>query len=245
MAENETNPQPENTQEVTNKPDYIQDKFWDKDGSKVNVESLASSYNALEKKFSQKVEDLTKTIKSDLDTEKTTNAPQEYKLNIPDVGPTKINVDKDMEIVQWWEQTAKTNHFTQDQYDQGVKAFVEHASKNLPNPELEMQKLGDNGKARVEAADLWSKKHLSSDAYAAVQRVATTAEGVKAVEELMKLNQATSMPTAQTAIETSPSSDDLRSMLNDPRYYDSAKRDPAYVKRVTELYEKTYKAKQG
>jgi hypothetical protein len=245
MAENETNPQPENTQEVTNKPDYIQDKFWDKDGSKVNVESLASSYNALEKKFSQKVEDLTKTIKSDLDTEKTNNAPQEYKLNIPDVGPTKINVDKDMEIVQWWEQTAKTNHFTQDQYDQGVKAFVEHASKNLPNPELEMQKLGDNGKARVEAADLWSKKHLSPDAYTAVQRVATTAEGVKAVEELMKLNQATSMPTAQTAIETSPSSDDLRSMLNDPRYYDSAKRDPAYVKRVTELYEKTYKAKQG
>ena len=131
MAENETNPQPENTQEVTNKPDYIQDKFWDKDGSKVNVESLASSYNALEKKFSQKVEDLTKTIKSDLDTEKTNNAPQEYKLNIPDVGPTKINVDKDMEIVQWWEQTAKSNKFSQDQYDQGVKAFVEHAAKNL------------------------------------------------------------------------------------------------------------------
>ena len=245
MAENETNPQPENTQEVTNKPDYIQDKFWDKDGSKVNVESLASSYNALEKKFSQKVEDLTKTIKSDLDTEKTNNAPQEYKLNIPDVGPTKIDVDREMEIVQWWEQTAKSNNFSQDQNDQGVKAFVEHAAKNLPNPELEMQKLGDNGKARVEAADLWSKKHLSPDAYVAVQRVATTEECVKAVEELMKLNQATSMPTAQTAIETSPSNDDLKSMLNDPRYYDSSRRDPAYVKRVTELYEKTYKAKQG
>ena len=245
MAENETNPQPENTQEVTNKPDYIQDKFWNGDANTVNVESLASSYNALEKKFSQKVEDLTKTIRSDIETEKANSAPQEYKLNIPDVGPTKIDVDREMEIVQWWEQTAKSNNFSQDQYDQGVKAFVEHAAKNLPNPELEMQKLGDNGKARVEAADLWSKKHLSPEAYVAVQRVATTAEGVKAVEELMKLNQATSMPTAQTAIETSPSSDDLKSMLNDPRYYDSARRDPAYVKRVTELYEKTYKAKQG
>ena len=52
------------------------------------------------------------------------------------------------------------------------------------------------------------------------------------------------MPTAQTAIETSPSSDDLKSMLNDPRYYDSARRDPAYVKRVTELYEKAYKNSQ-
>ena len=38
MAENETNPQPENTQEVTNKPDYVQDNFWNKDANTVNVE---------------------------------------------------------------------------------------------------------------------------------------------------------------------------------------------------------------
>ena len=62
----------------------------------------------------------------------------------------------------------------------------------------------------------------------------------KAVEELMKLNKDSSMPTSQTAIEASPSADDLKSMLNDPRYWDTSKRDPAYVKRVTELYEKTF-----
>ena len=44
----------------------------------------------------------------------------------------------------------------------------------------------------------------------------------------------------ETAIEASPSADDLKSMLNDPRYWDTSKRDPAYVKRVTELYEKTF-----
>ena len=54
------------------------------------------------------------------------------------------------------------------------------------------------------------------------------------------------MPTSQTQIDVSANLDDLKSMLNDPRYYDSSRRDPAYVRRVTELYEKAYKGqKQG
>jgi len=63
----------------------------------------------------------------------------------------------------------------------------------------------------------------------------------------MKLNKDSNMPTQTTQIDASASADDLRSMLNDPRYYDSNKRDPAYVKRVTALYEKAYKdtPKQG
>ena len=38
---------------------------------------------------------------------------------------------------------------------------------------------------------------------------------------------------------------DLKSMLNDPRYWDSSRRDPAYVRRVTELYEKAYKGQSN
>ena len=242
MADNDTSnqaPSTEKKEEVV-KPEYIQDKFWDKDSSKVNVESLASSYNSLEKKLGERTEEITKQVRSDLETERAKNTPSEYKLNIPDIGPNAdIKISKDMDIVQWWEKTAKSNNLNQEQFDDGVKAFVDNAVKNLPNPELEIQKLGDNGKARVEAADLWSKKHLSPDSYNAFSKVAVTAEGVKAVEELMKMNKDSSMPTSQTAIEASPSADDLKSMLNDPRYWDTSKRDPAYVKRVTELYEKT------
>ena len=243
MADNETSTQAPSTEtkEEVVKPEYVQDKFWDKDSSKVNLESLASSYNSLEKKLGQRTEEISKQVRSDLETEKVSNTPQEYKLHIPDVGPhTDLKISKDMDIVQWWEKTAKSNHLNQTQFDDGVKAFVDNAVKNMPNPELEIQKLGDNGKARVEAADLWSKKNLSTDGYNAFSKVAVTAEGVKAVEELMKLNKDSSMPTSQTAIEASPSADDLKSMLNDPRYWDTSKRDPAYVKRVTDLYEKTF-----
>ena len=60
----------------------------------------------------------------------------------------------------------------------------------------------------------------------------------------MKLTKDSSMPTSQTQIDVSANLDDLKSMLNDPRYYDSARRDPAYVRRVTELYEKAYKGQK-
>ena len=88
---------------------------------------------------------------------------------------------------------------------------------------------------------MWSKKHLSPDGFSTISKIASTAEGVKVVEELMKLNKDSTMPTQTTQIDVAASADDLKSMLNDPRYYDSSKRDPAYVKRVTELYEKAYK----
>ena len=57
----------------------------------------------------------------------------------------------------------------------------------------------------------------------------------------MKLTKDSTMPSSNTAIDAQATQDDLKAMLNDPRYWDSNKRDPGYVRRVTELYEKAYK----
>ena len=230
----------EESSEVT-KPEYVQDKFWNAESKEVNIENLASSYNSLEAKLGSRTEDLTKQIRTDLEAEKLKNVPESYKLNVPEMDNTKLTINEDMPIVQWWGKTAKDAGLSQEQYDDGVKAFVNNAVANLPNPELEKQKLGDNGKERVEAASMWSKKHLSPEAYNTVQDLASTADGVKVVEELMKLTKDTTMPTSNTAIDAQATQDDLKAMLNDPRYWDSNKRDPGYVRRVTELYEKAYK----
>ena len=61
-----------------------------------------------------------------------------------------------MEIVQWWKDTAKENWLSQDQFDEGVNAFVNNAMATLPDINGEMEKLGDNAKERIEAAELWS-----------------------------------------------------------------------------------------
>ena len=224
------------------KPDYVQDKFWNVNSKQVNIENLASSYNTLEKKLGTRTEDLSKQIRGDLEKERLSKVPESYKLNVPEI-PQNVNlkVDKEMELVKWWDNTAKSVGLSQEQYDTGVKAFVDNALSQFPNQDLETQKLGDNGKDRVQAAEMWSKKHLSPEGYNNFAKLASTAEGVKVIEELMKLNKDSSMPVQNTQMDISASADDLKSMLNDPRYYDSSKRDPAYVKRVTELYEKAYK----
>lgn len=247
MADDNANAAPvatEQSSEVT-KPDYIQDKFWNAERNEVNLENLASSYNSLESKLGSRTEDLTKQIRTDIENEKLQNVPEEYKLNIPELDSNvSLEINNEMPIVQWWNQTARNSGLTQEQYDEGVKVFVENATANLPNPDLEVQKLGDSGKERIEAAELWSKKHLSPDAYNAISSFAATAEGVKALEEVMKLTKDSNMPTSQTQVDVTADMDDLKSMLKDPRYWDSSRRDPSYVKRVTELYEKAYKGQK-
>ena len=223
------------------KPEYVQDKFWDADRKEVNLENLASSYNALEKKLGSRTEDLSKQIRTDLEQEKLQNIPEEYKVNLPELPENvDVSVSDDMEIVQWWRDTAKKNGLSQQQFDEGVNAFVTNAVATLPDVNAEMEKLGSNAKERLEAAELWSKKYLSPESYDAFSKLAATAEGVTAVEELMKLTKDTSMPTTPTQVSVTPDLTDLKSMMSDPRYWKDGERDAAYIKRVTDLYEKAF-----
>ena len=251
VDDNATNQAPVTTdskeQTVVSKPEYVQDKFWDADRKEVNLENLASSYNALEKKLGSRTEDLSKQIRQDIELERLKNAPEAYKVNLPELPENvDVSVSDDMEIVQWWKETAKKNGLSQDQFDEGVNMFINNAVSALPDINAEMQNLGDNAKERIEAAELWSKKNLSPSAYSTFSSIAATADGVKAIEEIMKLTKDSPIPTTPTQVSVTPDLQDLKSMMNDPRYFDSNQRDPSYVKRVTELYEKAYnKAKQG
>lgn len=233
-------------QTAVTKPEFVQDKFWDADRKEVNLENLASSYNALEKKLGSRTEDLSKQIRTDIEQEKLTKTPEEYKVNLPELPENvDVSVSDDMEIVQWWKETAKQNGLSQEQFDQGVNAFVNNAIATLPDANAEMQKLGDNAKERIEASELWSKKHLSPESYETFSSLAATADGVKVIEEIMKLTKDSPIPTTPTQVSVTPNEDDLKAMLQDPRYWDSSKRDPGYVKRVTELYEKAYQKNQS
>ena len=232
-------------QTVSDKPEFVQDKFWDADRKEVNLENLASSYNALEKKLGSRTEDLSKQVRQDLEQERLGKVPEEYKVNVPELPENvDVSVSDDMEIVQWWKDTAKQNGLSQEQFDEGVKVFIDNAMATLPDVNVEMQKLGYNSKQRVEAAELWSKKNLSPEAYNTFSSIASTAEGVKAIEEIMKMTKDSPMPTTPTQVSVTPDLGDLKSMMNDPRYYDSNKRDDSYIKRVTELYEKAYESKK-
>ena len=222
-------------------PEYISEKFWDTDRNEIKVEELGASYNALEKKLGMRTDELSKQIRTDIEQERKSVVPEEYKIVIPEV-PEHINIEvnKDQELLKEWSAICRENNLSQEMFNRGVNAFVNNEIAGLPDTQEEMAKLGDNANSRVEAADLWSKKYLTPESYEVAAKMASTAEGVKALEEIMNLTKTQPLPNSNTVVDAELDETDLRSMMNDPRYYDPAKRDEAYYNKVTKLYEKKY-----
>jgi len=238
--EEEVVTQTEQTEE-SSKPDFVQDKFWNKDTNEINIEELSSSYNSLEKKLGSRTEDLSKQIREDMANEVKAKVPENYEISMPEIPENvQMDIDPEMPLLQWWQKTAKESGLSQEQFNTGIEAFVNNEIGSLPDLDNEKQLLGENANARIEAADLWSKKNLSTDSYDAISEFASTAKGVKALEEIMKLNKDAPIPQTETAIDAAPSLDDLRSMMKDPRYWKDGDRDQAYINKVSNSYEKYY-----
>lgn len=230
----------ENTSEVQI-PEYIPEKFWDSERNEIKVEELGASYKALEQKLGMRTEDLIKQVQEDYENQRKSSVPESYEVRLPEVPEdVEITVDPEQELVKSWQQICRDNGLSQEVFDQGVAAFVNNEIAGLPNLQEEMAKLGDNARERIEAADLWSKKYLSTDAYDAIANLASTAEGVKALEEIMSLSRSKPLPNTNTVIDVELDERDLQSMMKDPRYWKEGMKDPAYIAKVTNLYQKKY-----
>lgn len=256
MSEEQTQPinEPtENTevqevQEVDNSdiPEYIPSKFWNTETKEVNVEDLGASYKALEKKLGMRTDELSKQIREDITNEISSAAPEEYQIQTPELPDgIAIDVDPEMPLLQWWAETARTKGLSQEEFDAGINAFVQNEVNALPNAQAEKEILGDNADARIQSADLWAKKNLSQEAYDTVANLAGTANGVRAIEEIMGLTKDAPIPNTETKIDVSPDPLDLKAMMKDPRYWKDGEKDAAYIKKVTDLYEKYYNQKSA
>jgi len=230
----------ENTSEVQI-PEYIPEKFWDTERNEIKVEELGASYKALEQKLGMRTEDLVKQVQEDYENQRKSSVPESYEVRLPEVPEdVEITVDPEQELVKSWQQICRDNGLSQEVFDQGVAAFVNNEIAGLPNLQEEMAKLGDNARERIEAADLWSKKYLSTDSYDVIANLASTAEGVKALEEIMSLSRSKPLPNTNTVIDVELDERDLQSMMKDPRYWKEGMKDPAYIAKVTNLYQKKY-----
>lgn len=234
----EENVTQETTEEKSTRPEYIPEKFWNQDTGEANVEALSTSYNSLEKKLGQRTDELTKQIRTDIEQERSANTPEKYEVVLPEIPEDiELDVNEEQPLLQWWSETAKSMGLSQDQFNEGINQFVQNEISGLPDTQEEMVALGDNAKQRIESADLWAKKHLSEEGYNTIAKIASTSNGVKALEEIMALNKDSNMPQTQTAVEAKPSLADLRSMMKDPRYWKDGEKDPAYISRVSKLFE--------
>ena len=241
MSEDQLNETTETTEEENNMPEYIPEKFWNKDLNEVNVEEMGASYKALEKRLGQRTEELAGNIREEVLNEIKGTAPESYEIQLPEL-PEGVNIDVDPEqpLLQWWEQTARSKGLSNEDFNKGIEAFVNNEVAALPDRDAQISLLGENANVRIESADLWAKKNLSENSYDAIVNLANTADGVKAIEEIMALNKDAPIPNTETKIDVTPSGDDLRSMMKDERYWKDGAKDQAYIKKVTDLYQKYY-----
>jgi len=241
MSEDQLNETTETTTEQNEMPEYVPEKFWNKDLNEINVEEMGASYKALEKRLGQRTEELAGTIREEVLADIKGTAPEAYEIKLPEL-PEGVNIDVDPEqpLLQWWEQTARSKGLSNEDFNKGIEAFVNNEVAALPDRDTQIGLLGENANVRIESADLWAKKNLSENSYEAMVNLANTADGVKAIEEIMALNKDAPIPSTETKIDVTPSGDDLRSMMKDERYWKDGAKDQAYIKKVTDLYQKYY-----
>jgi len=241
MSEDQVNENTETSTEESSSdiPSYVPEKFWNKDLNEVNVEELGASYKALEKRLGQRTEELAGSIREEVLADIKGQAPESYEIQLPELPDgVQIDVDPDQPLLQWWQETARSKGLSNEDFNKGIEAFVQNEISGLPDRESQINLLGENANQRIESADLWAKKNLTESSYEAISNLASTADGVRAIEEIMKLNKDAPIPSTETKIDVSLDPLDLRSMMNDERYWKDGAKDPAYIKKVTDLYEK-------
>lgn len=218
---------PEATVEVADsRPEWLPEKF-------NTPEDLVSSYSSLESKLGKGQEELRESIMGEIESEAFANRPEaagDYEL--PE-GADELASDPN---VEWWANFAWENGFSQDEFNEGLERMLP------PQPDLdaEIQKLGDNADARIEAVALWAQKNVPGDFQNEIMRLGETAEGVQLLEHFMQAMNSESI-SGETGTTVGVSEDDLKTMMRDPRYWDVRQRDPAFVKQVDEGFAKLYK----
>jgi len=144
----------------------------------------------------------------------------------------KANVLQELETEAYANRPASAGDF-----NEGITKWAEHTGSNQPDLEQVKKDLGDNANSRVEATQLFVNKFFPEELRDAVAELGTSAEGIKALELIQRsMQQAT--PNAEASSPSKVTVEDLMAKMRDPRYYDPARRDKAYVQEVTDGFKR-------
>jgi hypothetical protein len=216
----------ENEKEVKlEKPEYVEDKFWDPKRG-VKTEELSNSYSELQKQFSMGKH----------------KAPKEYDISSLD------DVEDDDELKSYFLEWAKENKPTQAAFDNLVGKFkelsVQQEEADSINIEEETSKLGPNAQQIIEGVKTWgqglkAKGVFSDEDFEEFKVFAATANGINTINKLRKYYGEQTIPTAPVDIDGAPSNDDLYELVADPKY----KTDPAFRRKVEQQFARAFPGK--
>lgn len=225
QQENVSEPKEETT-EPTEKPEGLEDKFWDKDKGQVKTEDLNKSYLELQKQFSMGKH----------------KAPKEYDVT------SLEDVEDDDELKTYFLDWAKENKPTQAAFDNLVNKFKElsvaQEEADSINIEEETAKLGPNAQQIIEGVKKWgqglkAKGVFSDEDFEEFKVFAATANGINTINKLRKYYGEQTIPTAPVDVDGAPSNDELYELVADPKY----KTDPAFRRKVEQQFARAFPGK--
>jgi len=216
------------------------DKF-KKDG-KPDLATFVTSYGELETRFNTKTEDLKKQIADEMATGRPKTV-DEYKLpELKGIDATELAAHP---MVGWWREQAFEAGLPQEKFAKAIETYIDKMQpQEIPEETLKAQ-LGDNFKARISAVDAWATKTAKSPGEMdALKSIGSSPDGIKLLERLAGLGSPAAADTTGRA-EPEVTLESLRTMQQDPRYWNPAQRDAAFVKQVEDGYKKLYPDKKS
>tara|TARA_B100001146_G_C16165169_1_gene427514 strand:+ start:397 stop:1185 length:789 start_codon:yes stop_codon:yes gene_type:complete len=233
--------QPEEESTIAGRPEYIPEKYWDEISGRARVEEMGKGYIELASKLGQRDDKMKEELSTQIKAKLREGVPEgagDY-IYTPSEGviPEGMQFNLDKQNPQYVEfgKTAHDLGLNQNQFNSVMDLYVRNEMAFMPDKKAEMQKLGDNGQARIERIDLWSKANLTDDAYNAVVKNATTGEFILAMEELIQKTGTAELEGQGDMQKQGPlERGELEQMMKDPKYRDPRHRDDAFVRRVEE-----------
>ena len=222
-------------QSIASRPEYVPEKFWDADKGEARLQTFGESYTQLEQKFHSKMDDLRAEVKAESLANRPENA-SDYTL--PEL--EGVEFQEDDPLLSFWREQAHGMGMDNDGFQAGIKSYVEAMQATAPNVDQELAKLGEDGQTRIDAINAWADAKLTEDTKNALNSLATTAEGVVAIEEMMSLSQ-TSANTVDASQSTpvAETLEELQALMNTEKYWGAAGvRDDQLVDRVTKGFER-------
>ena len=205
------------------KPDWLEDKFWDKENNEIKTEDLNKSFSELQKQFSMGKH----------------KAPKEYDMSALE------GIDEDDELASYFKDWAKENKPTQAAFDNLVNKFKELSTaqeeEDSININEEKKILGPNADQIIKGITTWgqglvAKGIWSESDFEEFKIFAATGNGINALNKVRKYYGEQTIPTAPVDIEGQPSKEELYSLVNDPKY----KSDPGFRRKVEEQFARAF-----
>ena len=143
-------------------------------------------------------------------------------------------------LLSFWREQAHGMGMDNDGFQAGIKSYVEAMQASAPNVDQELAKLGEDGQTRIDAINAWADAKLTEDTKNALNALATTAEGVVAIEEMMSLSQSSANTVdASQSTPVAETLEELQALMNTEKYWGAAGvRDDQLVDRVTKGFER-------